>query len=278
LQTGALIFERNYALNKEFASMPEQDSTIEFWARLLVRPLDPGHDQDLRYIENRYCLMSYVTRPDEASGAIRGINRGALSIHIDLTEWNNTGFLRSTNFSTRGSVWVGFGDFDPRVWIEFDTKWLDSDWHHVALTQDHSNNIVRLFFDGNEAIPFWKNDGVLTTFVPPDEDGVGNELPIQEQSSQGSLSLGIFQSCFGGCFEVGSSLSGALANFRIWNLALPRGQIRNNMMRNLSDSNPRGLTLEYEFTTDSVIETGQTTRHVIDRNGKSNMMSRNLIR
>eukprot|EP00210_Caulerpa_lentillifera_P001039 g1002.t1 len=277
LETGAFVFERNYALNKEFDSMPEQNVTIEFWARLLVRPSDPEHDQDLNYVDHRFYLMSYVTRPSEDSSAIRGVNQGALSMYVDMTEWNDTGFLRLTNFSSRGSVWVGFGEGSPKSWIEFDTKWLDSDWHHLAFTHDYSTNNVHLFFDGNEAIPFWKTDGMTSKYAHPNEGGVGNELLVQERSSLGSLALGIYQGCFGGCFSTSSSLLGAIANFRIWDRVLSRDDIRDNTMRSIGSSNLNGLVLEYEFSNDSIVDTGRTTRHVIDRNGIASLFLGSLM-
>eukprot|EP00210_Caulerpa_lentillifera_P001038 g1001.t1 len=277
LETGAFVFERNYALNKEFDSMPEQNVTVEFWARILVRPSDPEHNHDLNYVKHRFYLMSYVTRPSKDSSSTQGVNREALSIYVDLTEWNATKFLRLTNFSSRGSVWVGFNKDSLRPWMEFDTKWVDNDWHHLALTHDYSKNNVRLFFDGNEAIPFWKSDGITSTHAHPNEGGVGNELLVQERSSLGSLALGIYQDCFGGCFFASSSLLGAIANFRIWDRVLSRDDIRDNTMRSIGSSNLNGLVLEYEFSNDSIVDTGRTTRHVIDRNGVASLFLGSLM-
>lgn len=132
LETGALKFKNNYAINSDLATMPTRDITVEFWAQ--SGELKPGTDASTneRYAE----FLSFATQSngDGDVGNDFGLADSAFmddAIRIEryLTEYNRSEYLKNSHVSTRGAISVhinanrqGNGKHQDN-WLDFSTEW-----------------------------------------------------------------------------------------------------------------------------------------------------------
>lgn len=119
--------------------------------------------------------------------------------------------------------------------MDFDCKWVDGDWHHLAVTWDGYAGVVKLYFDGEEVDPFWKASGGEYGVWP---SKTSNSMTKEEfatvakgqvRRGTGAVALGQDQECLGGCFKQQVSLHGYLADIRVWDIDLSPARIVKNM-------------------------------------------------
>lgn len=270
LETGALKFKNNYAMNSDLDAMPTQDITVEFWAR----GGDLGRTKDTATHERYAEFFSFATqsRGDGDVGNDYGLADSAFmddAIRIEryLTEYNSSDYLTNTDVSTKGAISVhinanrqGNGKHKDN-WIDFATKWVDAEWHHIAVTWEYYSGETRLYFDGEEVLPFWRaSEGTLDNRDPAD-GGVENTLAKGiGRSKFGSLVLGQNQECYGGCFSPAAAYDGYLAEVRIWSTVLDGSTIRANMFRS-TPAQTNNLALHYSFHRDN-IRNGDDDRNI----------------
>lgn len=132
LETGALKFKNNYAINSDLATMPTRDITVEFWAK--SGDLKPGSDVATteRYAE----FLSFATQSrgdgdvnNDFGLADSAFMDDAIRIERYLTEYNSSEYLKESHVTTRGAISVhinanrqGNGKHQDN-WLDFSTKW-----------------------------------------------------------------------------------------------------------------------------------------------------------
>lgn len=152
---GVVSFKSNFAMNQNFRGMPTQDISIEFWARTPAY----GEDQSDTWAD----FISYAAFAGDKSktyGDYVSLDE-AILIQKYSKEMANSKELDHKNIKTAGSISVsinsnrnGMGDMYEN-WVDFNVGWIDGEWHHVAVTWNWFTGKVTLYFDGEEASPFW---------------------------------------------------------------------------------------------------------------------------
>eukprot|EP00210_Caulerpa_lentillifera_P004763 g4547.t1 len=275
LRTHALTFKNNYAMNSEITGFPQEDITVEFWARSGALTGSPMTNE--RYSE--FFSFASLKESDDATGSTRGHAGTALiddAIRIEryLTEYNETQYLKNSKTNTLGSISVhvnsnrqGNGRGNDN-WIDFATEWTDEEWHHIAVTWDFKSGRIYLIFDGEEVTPFWKAEFGSITDKDPANGGVSNTLAARiRRSEKGSLVLGQNQECYGGCFSPSSAFDGSLANVRIWDRVLSTNEIKQNMFENEPNSKS-GLVMNFKFDKERFLGDTERTRYFMDKTGQ----------
>jgi hypothetical protein len=124
LETGALAFHNNFAMNQGWAGMPEKDLTIEFWARTPAFSSRNGTAE----VNSEFVSFATFIR-DEDSLAPTVFLADAILIEKYMKEYRGSHWLDYESFSTRGSLSVhinanreGNGKrYDH--WLDFATGW-----------------------------------------------------------------------------------------------------------------------------------------------------------
>eukprot|EP01023_Acetabularia_acetabulum_P045632 TRINITY_DN4636_c0_g1_i1.p1 TRINITY_DN4636_c0_g1~~TRINITY_DN4636_c0_g1_i1.p1 ORF type:complete len:894 (+),score=183.65 TRINITY_DN4636_c0_g1_i1:220-2682(+) len=279
LQTHALSFHNNYAMQPNFEDMPQRDFTIEFWAKTGELDTKPYSAQEApQYSE--FLSFATVSVGDDIVGNDNGLADAAFiddAIRIEryLTEFQDSRYLENAKVSTRGAISIrvnanrqGNGKkFDN--WLDFSTNWVDGDWHHIAVTWSFYTGTTTLFFDGKQIKPFWASQEGVVTDRDPSQGGVSPVIGKGvTRSSKGSLVLGQNQECFSGCFSPSLSYDGQMAVLRIWDRVLSESEIKSNMMME-QPSKTLGLKSMYNFQLNSV---GMGSGIVKDLNGAQDLL------
>jgi len=245
LHTGKLEFKNNLAVDKNAKGMPEKSFTVEFWAK--GRKL--GEDQDT--MDKFSQLFSYAAMHSSDVDSAPDFMDDAIRIERYLVDFSDK--LSSDQQSTRGAVSVHINSNEQtdssraQNWIDFDAKWLDDEWHHIALTWNYDDGMTRLYFDGQQKTPFWKDAKGLVDDKAASEGGVDPHLAANTaRSSTGSLVLGQDQDCLGGCFSPSNAFDGDMAVLRVWNKVLSQDDIKKNMFRDRPEGE-EGLVALYVF-------------------------------
>ncbi|KAL4422517.1 hypothetical protein ABPG75_008714 [Micractinium tetrahymenae] len=270
METGALTFRNNYAMQQAYEGMPDRDITVEFWAR--TPAYTPKNSTPERYAEF-FSFASFAR--DEASLASTVFLDDSILIEKYMEEFSGSHWLDYERMSTRGSISVhinanreGNGKrYDH--WIDFAVGWLDNQWHHVAATWSWDSGEVKLYFDGQPKVPFWSSRAGVTQVVHPDRGGVDPHIAARtSRSSNGSLVLGQAHDCPGGCFSPQYSLHGDMANLRVWNRVLSREEVAAGMFAT-EPPNPQGLAAHYPFRPDTLEQTpdGKARLHDVHSSG-----------
>ncbi|CAD7701100.1 unnamed protein product [Ostreobium quekettii] len=257
LSTGALKFMGNYAMNQSITNMPKKDITIEFWARAPVvndedaeilsfaaagRQSGGDTDETMRLLDDairirRYQVAEGVPKTDDTKGSI--------SVHINSNP-------------DRLILNPAVSKLDDRV--DFQTRWTDDKWHHVAVSWESTSGDVSLRFDGEDYIAFWNRD---EQYKDPKKGGVSSSIGKRfERESNGSLVIGQNQECMGGCFQTSKGFNGQLAALRIWNRILTTAQVKENMFK-VEPSDAEGLVIQYDFSKSGI--TGERQREKVAR-------------
>ena len=247
---GVVSFKNNFAMNQNFRGMPEEDITVEFWARTPA----VGIDQADTYSD----FLSFATFAQvPGSRDLVSIDE-AILIQRYTKELHGSKDLDGKDIRTAGSISVsinsnrrGFGA-GYENWIDYNVGWLDGEWHHVAVTWVATTGQITLYFDGEKAHPFWvcKNGEVHVE----DRPGSGvNEViaTATTRSEAGSFVLGARQTSFGGNFSPQYSFRGDMAQLRIWSKVISQQDVKANMFKGLLGPSTPGLMQEYGFAADS---------------------------
>lgn len=243
LSTGMLSFQNNYAIATGATAMPARDFTVEFWAR--TPPVTATHHHDIPRTE----LFSYATLLVKDSAAVGqsalAFAESGISIAKDTTERNQTWVSgQRLNASTRGALTVHINTHDTAAGVrvamvpasvghhqlDFAVGWMDAEWHHIAVSWVQSNGETRLYFDGNPVKPYMRQDGLVLEIKSPSVGGADPHIAAGTlRRREGSLVLGQRQACLGGCFSPDASLTGDLADVRIWSVARSQALVREGM-------------------------------------------------
>lgn len=227
---GVVTFRDNYIMNRGFEGMPQEDITIDFWARTPEYSPEKG---DTAHHSEFLSFSSFAHHEKAGPHQAKWQHlTDAILIEKYQTEYSGTADLNYNIFSTRGAVSVhvnanrqGNGKANDH-WIDFDAQWTDGEWHHVGVTWHKSSGEVKLYIDGKNKVPFWRSYGGQVSFKRPEEGGVDPHIAAGTQrGGSGSLVIGNQQFCHGGCFSPQYSLHGDMANLRIWNKVLGQQDI-----------------------------------------------------
>lgn len=253
LETGALEFKNNVAINKDVHNMPSGSFTVEFWAKGAMAELSRktnSYSQFFSYATQRPGGETGVMTPVFMDDAIR-VERWLVDVSMD-----GGGLVSQTN--TRGSVRVHVNSNEntdssrSSNWIQFDAQWMTDEWHHVAVTWDQLSGNVALYVNGKAKTPFWKSDRGIIADKAPADGGVDPSLNKQSaRLPDGSLVIGQDQDCFGGCFSPSNSLNGFVSVMRVWNRVLTGAEVAANMWRTSPDTTS-GLVSMYTFEKSAV--------------------------
>ena len=220
----SMYFSNNFLTNPGVFGFPEGDITVAFWARV------PAEKDGEKISE----FFSYATvargdsDPNNDNGQADTLFMDdAILIERYLTEFEGSGYIDDKSFQTKGAVSVHINanrqgnGLASDNWIDFDTKWLDDLWHHVAVTWHKKSGEVHLYFDGKEQTAFWASDRGSVYNRTPKKGGVKRKTAAgTTRAGEGSLVLGQKQECHGGCFSPGKALDGQLAQVRVWDKVL----------------------------------------------------------
>eukprot|EP01023_Acetabularia_acetabulum_P041229 TRINITY_DN400_c4_g1_i3.p1 TRINITY_DN400_c4_g1~~TRINITY_DN400_c4_g1_i3.p1 ORF type:complete len:1004 (+),score=177.52 TRINITY_DN400_c4_g1_i3:132-3143(+) len=259
MQTKAISFSNNYAIKSDFDNMPEDDFSIEFWART------SSLDENIRSEGEEYAeFFSFASiSPGDGMVGNDGLNTAdtafiddAIRIDRYLTDFQGTSYLTDADNrakSTRGSVSLhinanrgGNGKrFDN--WIDYRVNWNDNGWHHLAFSWEKSTGNTQFWFDGIKQVPFWVSNAGQVSDKDESKGGVDPHIGANTaRSPLGSLVLAQNQECYAGCFSPMKSYHGEMAVLRIWNKILDTQSVKNNMY-NERPSDPSGLVNLYTF-------------------------------
>eukprot|EP01024_Parvocaulis_polyphysoides_P075800 TRINITY_DN980_c0_g3_i3.p1 TRINITY_DN980_c0_g3~~TRINITY_DN980_c0_g3_i3.p1 ORF type:complete len:1054 (-),score=150.66 TRINITY_DN980_c0_g3_i3:249-3056(-) len=258
MDTRAISFSNNYAMKSDFDNMPEDDFTIEFWARTTALEGDTSEGEEF----SEFFSFASISPGDGIVGNDgQGISDTSFiddAIRIDryLSDFQGTRYLTDPSNrakSTRGSVSLhinanrgGNGKrFDN--WIDYRVNWVDNDWHHLAASWEKSTGKTQFWFDGVLQVPFWVSNAGQVSDVDESKGGVDPHIGANTaRSPMGSLVLGQNQECYSGCFSPSKAYDGQMAVLRIWNKVLTTQTIKNNMyVEQPADKN--GLVNLYKF-------------------------------
>lgn len=250
LETGALTFHNNYAMNQGFQGMPDGDITIEFWART------PAYNASTAQPDIYSEFLNFAAvAPSAGGGGGAALLDDAILIEKYSQEFRRTSWLDFQDIRTRGSISVhinanrqGMGQRNDH-WIDYNvgSGWVDSEWHHVAVTWTKSTGDVALYYDGKAQTPFWRSSGGVTEVRDPAKGGVSRSIAAgSARPPAGSLVLGNKQESYGGGFSPQYSMHGDLANLRIWNKVLREQDVQTGMWLG-TPPDTTGLMFSYSF-------------------------------
>lgn len=260
LKTTALTFKNNYAMLSHAIDMPQEDFTVAMWART------PAIRNDRPPSDDTAMLLSYATHAGIGDGNIEFVDQ-AILISKYNTEYRSTREVGYQDISTAGSISIHINsnkqghNGGSENWADFDVHWLDSDWHHIAVSWEQRTGATVLWFDGRQYKPFRVCRAGVTTITGRNRSRDIKLATGTVRGSTGSLVLGQNQECYAGCFSAGSQFTGALSLLRMWDRVLPKSEVIREQW-SLSASK-RGLTLEYDFKTEEslVPNRGSTGAH-----------------
>lgn len=245
LETSALTFRNNYAMNQGFQGMPFGDITIEFWART------PSYNASHPDVWSEF--INFATSATSDTGAMVFID-DALLIEKYTQEFRGTDALEWQDISTAGSISVhvnanreGMGSSNDH-WIDFAVGWVDDVWHHVAVSWVQSSGEVALYFDGQPQTPFWVSTAGSIDVKDPTRGGVSRRIAAgTHRGGVGSLVVGNKQESFGGGFSSQFALHGDMAALRIWERALTQSDVIAGMFT-VDPPNKSGIVFSYDFS------------------------------
>ncbi|GIL92273.1 hypothetical protein Vretifemale_19820, partial [Volvox reticuliferus] len=111
----------------------------------------PGFLDDAVRIERLFA--SSISRRTKYGGSSWIENTaGAVALHVNSNE--------NTDNPGREAV------------IIFDAKWVDDQWHHLAVTWEYDTGLAAVYLDGAPCVPFYKSDFGFVEERPPGEGGV----------------------------------------------------------------------------------------------------------
>jgi cysteine-rich repeat protein len=220
----SMYFSNNFLTNPGVIGFPEGDITVAFWARV---PAEADGEEMSEFLSYATVARGDADPNNDNGRADTLFMDDAFLIERYLTEFEGSGYIDDKTFQTKGAVSVhinanrqGNGAASDN-WIDFDTQWLDDQWHHVAVTWHKKSGEVHLYFDGKDRAAFWASDRGTVYNRSPKKGGVKkNTAAGTHRAGDGSLVLGQKQECYGGCFSPGKALDGQLAQVRIWDRAL----------------------------------------------------------
>lgn len=250
---GVLSFKNNYAMNMNYRGMPEEDFTVEFYART---PAYEALDLDT-WSE----FFSFAAFKGDATGVSDfEFLDDAILIEKYSKEYAGTKDLHFMDKKTSGSISVsinsnrqGMGRKNEN-WIDFAVEWTDGDWHHVAVSWQRSTGEVSLYFDGQKQNPFWVSNNGDTVVESYPGTGVHSTIATgTTRSSSGSLFLGAKQDgSIGGGLSQQYALKADMAQLRIWNYVLTETEIHESMGVKTYPSDKNGLAQQYDFSPENV--------------------------
>lgn len=269
LHTGSLRFKNNFGLKKDTNNMPDKDFSIEFWAR--GQKLSDEKDNQDKISEFISFAALRNSNPDDRTGQ-QVLLDDAIRIQRYLEDYSDT---LDSGTSTMGAISVHVNSNEhtdswlPENWIDFDAKWTDDEWHHIAVTWQFETGETRLYMDGNPITPFWKSDAGAMEDTDPKKGGVDPHIAAKTtRSATGSLVLGMDQNCYGGCFSPATSFDGNLAVLRIWSRVVTQEEVKANMFME-HPQNAASLSALYVFTTTGLHKATDTLT-ALDLSGNKN--------
>ena len=263
---GFFSFKNNYAMNQNVQNFPPADFTVDFWARLPSINASAAATAAPVYSE----FINFAAM-DPAQGVLLD---DALLIERYTEEFSGTRWLDyRRDVSTKGAVSVhinanrqGMGGANDH-WLDFALHWVDSEWHHLAVSWAQSTGQVSLLFDGIQQSPFWRSS---SGYVETGTNIPSVLAPGSQRSPEGSLILGNKQESWGGGFSPSFSLHGDLANVRVWNRVLSGEEVKKSSgMQDVQSASElvASLVLNYVFTQETVIMQGDKDRYDVAATG-----------
>jgi len=226
LQSTALSFRNNHAINDEMTTMPEGSFSVELWARGSALKASAATNA-------RETLFSYATQQLDADTRVPvGFLDDAVRLERLQADLSTALLEPFWETSTAGALRLHVNsnahsdDGTREAWIDFHAGWTHDEWVHIAVTWDARSGRASCFVDGEPVTPFWRTEGFVSEQVPPSDSGVEPYLSAGTlRAPGGSLVLGEDQDCWGGCFRASHAFRGQLAAVRVWSRALPRDEV-----------------------------------------------------
>lgn len=193
MNAGHLEFHNNFAVNKAVSAMPDKSFSVELWARGGEVETDAKRRDTQQHRAN---LVSYATQTHDAEGYPTGFMDDAIRIERVKSEPGLTFFDSDEGGGAFGAVAVYINSNEntdspsAQSWMIFDARWLDDDWHHVAVTWDQASGTTRCYMDGAPVTPVLKSDRGMWEHKAADQGGVDATLAAgSSRGTSGSLVL-----------------------------------------------------------------------------------------
>ena len=162
-----------------------------------------------------------------------GSNRG---IRLEISNDNQALNLPRLQVSVSGT-----NEFTPHVIIAHGAEFT-TDWYHLAIVGDKSNNKIRIYLNGEE---------------------VANETHTDWVTNMPNFVLGR-----GFRTDENRNFNGSLDEFRIWNFAKTQQQVRDQKDRELNENEKANLIAYYKFN-QQVVDATYTYNWRVQKNGST---------